>query len=172
VLARAILLATLALPFAAGCSGGSSYPEPAPCPTATAVPPTPTRGGPPGGSTVARYLNAIQNGVNRISQLREVQRNAHPDDSFSRKPEFRTQFAAYADDTICTAEGLQALKPPDTRFAEFDGKLDEVLQALIDHMLTGRAAVGKRNVSDYHAWYKDVDAKIEAVHVVYDARPR
>jgi hypothetical protein len=118
------------------------------------------------------YTNTIRAGLDRISQLREAQRSEHPDDSFSRKPEFRTSFAAYADSTICTAEALKALTAPDQRYVEFDSNLDAALQALIDHTAAGRVAVGQRNTSEYRDWYRDVDAKIQAPRLLYDGRPR
>jgi hypothetical protein len=178
VIARAAsLLVLVVAPSLVACSGSSSYPDPAPCPppasaSATATPPGRPPGGPPGGSAAAVYTNAIRVGVQRIRDLRADQRSLHPTDKFSRTPEFRTSFATYADDTICTAEALKAVKAPDQRYTDFDESLDASLQALIDHTLAGREAVGQRNTSAYRDWYRDVDAKIDALRVLYDARPR
>jgi hypothetical protein len=174
VIGRAMsVMVLVAIPAVAACSGSSSYPDPGPCPTATALRvQTPSPGRPPGGSSTGLYTSTIRAGLDRISQLREAQRSAHPDDSFSRKPEFRTSFAAYADSTMCAAEAMKALTAPDQRYTEFDSNLEAALQALIEHTAAGRVAVGKRNTTDYHAWFKGVDAKIEALRLLYDGRPR
>lgn len=171
---RAVGLAMLMLgPALAGCGGSSGYPEPGPCPTPTAARvATPLPGRPPGGSASGLYTNTIRAGLDRISQLREGQRAVNPDETFSHRPDFRSSFAAYADATVCTAQALQALGAPDQRYTEFDSSLDAALQILIDHTLAGRVAVGQRNSSDYHKWFRDVDVKIEALHLLYDGRPR
>jgi hypothetical protein len=156
---------------ASACSGGASFAEPGPCPPLPNATSTPV-GRPPGGNVAGGYIGTIRGGLQRISDLRQGQRSLNPDDTFSRKPEFRTAFVTYADNTVCAAEALKALNPPNQNYTGFDKNLEAALQALIDHTVAGREAVRKRNTSDYRAWYKDVDVKIEAVNVVFDGRPR
>jgi len=157
---RAILLGLVLLPlFAAACGGGSpSFPDPAPCPAAA-----PLATIPPGSRRPPPYFTAVQVGVNRIAQLREVHRGFYPTDTFSRRAEFRMRFADYADETVCAAEYVINLKPGEERFSQFDADLEAALTALIAHTREGREAVKSRNVSDYRDWYKGVDGKVAAV---------
>lgn len=145
----------------AGCgSGATTFPEeiecvePAPLPTSRAA---------PGTISAQSYVNRLRSSADTLTKLRADLRAKYADDTFFRRSEFRPDFATYADQTICTARAMQALSAPDTRFAEFDSKLDVTLIALEDHMQLGREAVRARNVSDYRDWFKDADAKIAAV---------
>jgi hypothetical protein len=148
-------LLSLAL-LAAGCGGGTLA-EAAPCTTPTALPP-----GTAGVSQTRQYLATVRAAVDRIKKLRTDERALYPDQTFSRNSDFRTQFAAFADASVCTAAALRDMKPPSVGLQSFDDGLDAALAPFIDHMKFGREAVRKRNVSEYHEWFDGVDAKIEA----------
>lgn len=150
----------LALVLAACGSGASSFPEeivcvePAPLPTSRAA---------PGTVSAQSYVSRVRSSADTLVKLRGDLRAKYADDTFFRRSEFRPDFATYADQTICTAQAMQALSAPDTRFAEFDSKLEVTLIALVEHTEFGREAVRARNVSDYRDWFKEADAKIAAV---------
>jgi hypothetical protein len=157
ILARlGLLLCTLApLTLAMGCGGGTLA-EPAPC-----VTPAPLPTGTPGLPQARQYLSTVRSGIDRIKKLRTDQRSLYPERTFSRSSEFRTQFAAYADASVCAAAALRDLKPPTTALQPFDDTLDAALNQFIDHMKFGREAVRKRNVTEYREWFDGVDAKID-----------
>lgn len=163
---RALLAAIVVMPAVlAACAGASStFPEPAPCPAAA---PLPTQH--PNSTRPSPYFSAVRVGVDRLVQEREVHRGFYPTDTFSRRAEFRTRFAEYADETVCAAEYLINLEPTEERFAAFDSDLESALQALIAHTKAGREAVKSRNVSEYRDWYKDVDGLLTAVRTASGA---
>lgn len=98
-------------------------------------------------------------------------RGKYPEDTFYRRDGFRPDFATYADQTVCTAQGMIDLTAPDARFAGFDATLDAALGDLIAHTRAGRAAVRARNVSEYRDWYRGVDARIAAVRNAVGSQP-
>lgn len=153
----AFALAAIALPAALACGGATAFPEPAICATPTAVPSVTGRG------AASQYFAAVRLSVDQLSALREQLRAAYPGDKFSRDAEFRIAFANYADTTNCVAQGLRDIKPPSIAFEMYDADLDAALQALIEHTAAGREAVRRRNVSDYRAWYREADLRIDAV---------
>lgn len=162
------LLMGAAVLFGAGCGGSSTFPEEAECP---APAPLPTVRNQPGVVSFGSYLTRLRTSADTLSQLRADLRAKYPDDTFYRRDDFRPDFAEYADQTVCVAQAMQSLGPPNSRFAESDEKLDAALGALIDHTRAGREAVRARNVSDYRAWFKDADAKIEAVRTLSFVQP-
>ena len=105
----------------------------------------------------------MRTAVDRLATLRETLRNTYPGDKFSRESQFRVDFAAYADSTVCGAQNLVGVRAPAANFEQFDKDLDAALQGLIDHTQAGRTAVKARNVSDYRTWYQGVDLKLDAV---------
>ncbi len=156
-----------ALVFAA-CGGGvSTFPEEVECVQPS---PLPTSRTTPGAVSPQAYFSRIQNGVSALEKLRSDLRSKYPEDTFYRREAFRPDFAAYADETICTATALLALTPPDGRFENFESTLDTALTALIDHTRAGREAVKSRNVSEYRDWFDGADAKIAAVRTALAAR--
>lgn len=151
------LEALLLLPLLAACGGGAAFPEPAPCaPPASAVTTT-------GRQAINQYFNNVRTAVDQLAALRETLRSAYPGDKFSRDSQFRVDFAAYADNTICRAQNLKDLRAPSTTPDQLETHLDTALQELIGHTQAGRAAVKARNVTDYRTWYEGVDGKIAAV---------
>ncbi len=157
IAARWLVLGTLAPVLLATACGSGAMPEPAVCqtPTPVARPDSFARDQP--------YLSAVSAGVNRLQQLRQQQRSQYPTRSFSRASEFRTAFAEYADESICTATNLRSLAPTAARFADYDSTLDTTLTAFIEHMQFGREAVRKRNVTEYREWYDAIDARLNSV---------
>ena len=152
-------LVSLAL-VAVGCGEGTLA-EPVPCATPTPLPP-----GTAGVSQTRQYLATVRVAIDRIKKLRSDERALYPDRSFSRNSDFRTQFATYADASVCAATALRDMTPPTVALQSFDDGLDVSLAQFIDHMKFGREAVRKRNVSEYHQWFDGVDAKIDAFPAV------
>ena len=151
------LAALVLLPMLAACGGGAAFPEPAPC----AQPPSAVAGG--GRQAINLYFSSVRTAVDRLATLRETLRNTYPGDKFSRESQFRVDFAAYADSTVCGAQNLVGVQAPAANLEQFDRDLDAALQGLIDHTQAGRTAVKARNVSDYRTWYQGVDLKLDAV---------
>ena len=153
----AVLFALLVVPVAAGCGSAAAFPEPAECSAPVIPPVTGTR------QATSQYFTTVRTVVARLATLRETLRNSYPGDKFSRDSQFRVDFAAYADSTVCGAQNLQALPAPAANLEAFDAALDGALQDLIDHTQAGRTAVKARNVTDYRDWYQGADLKIDAV---------
>jgi hypothetical protein len=154
-----LALSCASLLFAAACgSGGGALATVAPCPTPAPLP-TARRGN----FTDGPYLAQVNTYVDRLMQLREEERAKYPDRTYSSSDDFRVTFAAYADDTICTATNVIALQPAAPGTAACKTALDAAVNAYIDHTKAGRDAVKSRNVSDYRRWYDGVDAKLQAV---------
>ena len=108
------------------------------------------------------HLGAVRK-VGHDPGLRADLRAKYAEDTFYRRDAFRPDFAAYADQTVCTAQAMIDVSAPDTRFREYESTLDAALQALIEHTRAGREAVRARNVSDYRKWFDGADARIVAV---------
>lgn len=155
--AVASLAALVLLPMLAACGGGAAFPEPTPCAQA----PSAVAGS--GRQAINQYFASVRTAVDRLAMLRETLRNTYPGDKFSRESQFRVDFAAYADSTVCGAQNLVGVRAPAANFEQFDRDLDAALQGLIDHTQAGRTAVKARNVSDYRTWYQGVDLKLDAV---------
>lgn len=153
----ALLPELLALTILTACGGGRTFPEPAPC--ATLIPSATVTAR----QALNQYVSGVRTAVDRLATLRETLRNEYPGDKFSRDSQFRVDFAAYADSTVCGAQNLKNVRAPSPNLEPFDANLEAALQALIDHTQTGRAAVKARNVTDYRAWFEGVDAKMDAV---------
>ena len=152
------LVALAALPVLAACGSTSAFPEPAPCPAPAAASPTANAR-----QAANRYFASVTSAVNGLASQREALRSQYPGEKFSRQSQFRVDFAAYSDSTVCGAQNLKELRAPAPTLESFDLNLDTALQELIDHTEAGRTAVKARNVSDYRTWYQGVDLKIEAV---------
>lgn len=123
----------------------------------------------PGAVSPQAYTGRMRSSAETIERLRSGLRAKYPEDTFYRREAFRPDFAAYADDTICTAQGMLDLTAPDARFEKYEADLDAALTELIEHTRAGREAVRARNVSDYRDWFKGVDAKIGAVRTAANA---
>ena len=159
--ARLGLLALMAVaPLALSCGGGSSFPEPAEC---VALSPAKASVRTPGTTSLNAYRQTIQDGVRRMGDYLDDFRGAYPSGNFSRKTEFRQDFAEYSDQTRCTAVHLRDVPPANPNFAERDATLDTALSALIAHTELGREAVKQRNVSEWRQWRDGVDVKLNAV---------
>ncbi|MEO8540726.1 MAG: hypothetical protein ABI577_13385 [bacterium] len=154
------LLAAFGIVGASCGSPPSTFPEVAECAQPA---PLPTARGVPGTVSTQSYVNRLRNGADTLAKLRADLRLKYADDTFYRRESFRPDFATYADQTICGAQAMLDLSAPDTRFAEFESKLDVTLNDLIEHTRAGREAVRARNVSDYRKWYRESDAKVSAV---------
>ena len=154
----------------AGACGGSapSFPEEAECP---APAPLATSRAAAGSVSPEVYIRRLQGFAENLQRLRSTMRSAYPEDTFYRRDEFRPEFADYASQTVCTAEAMLVLTAPDSRYIEYDAKLDATLTDLIEHTRFGREAVRKRNVSEYRAWFRDADEKIEAVRAAAATLP-
>ena len=164
----AIALVGLA-PAACGGSGSASFPDEAECP---APAPLPTSRATPGAISPNSYVSRLQSFATNLEKLRADLKRKYPDNTFHRRDAFRPDFATYASQTVCTAQAMFDLDPPDARFAEYDSTLDALLTDLIDHTRAGREAVRARNVSDYRDWYRDADKKIQAVRNAAYAQAR
>ena len=155
------LLATFAgLLAACGSGGGGAFPEEVACPS---VAPIPTSQRAPGSVSGQAFTARARNTAATLDQLRSNLRAKYSDDTFYRREAFRPDFAAYADQTICLAEGMAQFSAPSPDLEKFEADLDRALGDLVDHTRFGREAVRSRNVSEYRDWFKDVDAKISAV---------
>jgi hypothetical protein len=161
------LFGALAIAVVACGGAASSFPEELACPAPS---PLPTSGRNPGSISPNRYQSSLQNSATDLERLRAGLRATYPEDTFYRREEFRPDFARYASETVCTAQMMFDVDPPDARFSEYDANLDAVLQELIAHTRAGREAVRVRNVSDYRDWFKEVDGKIVAVRQAANAR--
>ncbi|MGE3075268.1 MAG: hypothetical protein AB7N24_16045 [Dehalococcoidia bacterium] len=156
--------------FFAACGGSpSNFPDEVECPAPT---PLPTSRANPGRVSPNGYVSELRNSAGRLEQLRATLRSKYPDDTFHQREEFRPDFADYASQTVCTAQAMFDIDPPDARFSDYDATLDTLLQDLIDFTRAGREAVKKRNVSEYRDWFDGVDAKISAVRQAANAAIR
>lgn len=158
--AVALALAVIALAATACGSPTSAIPAEPVCATPA---PLPTSRATPGTVSVQAYFSRIRNGAGALYTAREELRGKYAEDTFYRREEFRPDFIAYADETICAAQGLRELSAPIESLTEFDQKFDAALTALIEHTIAGREEVRKRNVSEYREWFTGVDEKISAV---------
>jgi hypothetical protein len=145
--------------FGCGSPSGAIPAEPV-CATPA---PLPTSRATPGTVSLQAYFTRVRSGAGALYTAREELRAKYAEDTFYRREEFRPDFIAYADETICAAQGLRELSAPIESLAEFDQKFDAALTELIEHTVAGREAVRMRNVSDYRAWFAGVDEKIAAV---------
>ena len=152
----------------AACGSAASFPEESEC---VQPAPLPTSRNTPGTVSSRSYLMRIQNSTENLELLRANLRGKYDDDTFYRRDDFRPDFAEYADKTVCTAQAIRDLAPPDTRYSEYDSTLDTALADLIDHTRFGREAVRKRNVSEYRDWYRRADQLIQAVRQAANAVP-
>jgi hypothetical protein len=158
----AVLGGGIVMALAGACGGGASgFPEEAECP---APAPIATSRATPGTVPPELYLRRVQTFSQNLDHLRANLRAKYPEDTFYRREEFRPDFADYASQTVCTAEAIRALSPPDGRYAEYDSALDLALADLIEHTRLGREAVRSRNVSEYRQWFKNVDTRLKAVN--------
>src|SRR3990172_4802078 len=113
----AFLLGVLVLGAPACGSPSSAIPaepacaEPAPLPTSRTT---------PGVVSVQAYFSRIRNGAGALYTAREELRGKYAEDTFYRREEFRPDFVAYADETICTAQGLRELSAPVAALGDFD----------------------------------------------------
>lgn len=158
---KALVGVILAAVVVAACGGGgSTFPDEAAC---AAPSPLPTSRAQPGVVSADAYFRRLQGFATNLERLRAAERVKYNEDTFYRRDEFRPDFAMYASQTVCTAQIMLDLEPPDARFAEYDATLDAALTELIAHTRAGREAVKKRNVSDYRDWYAGADRKIADV---------
>lgn len=145
----------------ASCGSSSgSFPEEGECP---APAPIATSRAQPGAISPQAYTMRMRSSSDTLTRLRADLRAKYAEDTFYRRDAFRPDFAAYADQTVCTAQAMIDVSAPDTRFREYESTLDAALQALIEHTRAGREAVRARNVSDYRKWFDGADARIVAV---------
>lgn len=152
--------------FALG--GGSGLPDAPACPAPTPIPyPTPLPGSESGQAPFAAYQRSIITGVQHLLDLRDAFRKQYPTDTFFREQAFRSDYAAYADDSICAAQQLLAAHLPAgpiTQGAQFDStRLDSALNDFIGAMQSGRDAVASRNTTKYQDWYQGIAGKMQAI---------
>ena len=162
-----LLLAVVAgLTVACGSPASGAFPDEIEC-----VQPAPvaTSQQAPGTVSPAAYLARMRSGSETMERLRSGLRAKYAEDTFYRRDAFRPDFAAYADNTICTAQGMFDLAAPDARYEKYEADLDAALTALIEHTRAGREAVRARNVSEYRDWFKGADARIAAVKTAANA---
>jgi hypothetical protein len=156
-----LLFAVLAAPAAIACGGGPGFPDPAACPT------PPVISAPAGNrafqQAYGQFVSSLRAYADHVRTALALERSHYPDRSFSHDENFRPQFAAYADDTVCTADQIIALKPPIQGLDQFEVALKAAATALIDHTQAGREAVRTRNVTDYRTWYDGAQAKTDAL---------
>ena len=162
-LALALLAGLLA---ACGSSGGGDFPAEIECAQPA---PVATSQRSPGSASPGAYTSRMRSASDSLDRLRSTLRGKYAEDTFYRREAFRPDFAAYADQTICTARGMLEISAPDARFEKYESDLDSALTDLIQHTEEGREAVRARNVSDYRDWFKGADAKIAAVRTAANA---
>lgn len=159
-----------ALASGVGCGGSpSSFPDETECPVPA---PLATSRAAPGAVSPNAYLQKLQAFASTLEKLRADLRAKYPEDTFYRREEFRPDFAAYASQTVCTAQSMFDLDPPDARFTDYDATIDALVRDLIEHTRAGREAVRSRNVSEYRDWYEGADTKILAVRNAANLPPR
>lgn len=142
------------------CGGNGAFPEPAVCLTPA---PLPTSVRTPGTTSPNAYRGTIEDGVRRMRDSLDDFRGTYPSGNFSRRAEFREDFAVYTDETRCTAAYLRDLPPANATYAERDATLDKALDELLRHTEFGREAVRQRNVSEWRQWRDGVDVRLNAV---------
>ena len=152
--------------FALG--GGSGLPAAAPCPSPTPIVyPTVGFGVDPGQTSLNIYRQAINIGIQHITDLRDSFRKQYPTDTFFRENTFRTDYVTYADDSICSAQQLLQTQLPNVpvngRASIDTSRLTNALNAFIASMQSGRDAVASRNTTKYQDWYNDINNKVQAI---------
>lgn len=157
---QVVVVLVALVPLAMGCGGTGAFPEPAECLTPA---PLPTSVRTPGTTSPNAYRGTIQDGVRRMGDSLDDFRGTYPSGNFSRKSEFREDFAVYTDETRCTATYVRDLPPANATYAERDSTLDKALDELLRHTEFGREAVRQRNVSEWRQWRDGVDMKLNAV---------
>ena len=161
-------LAGAAAVLAACGTADANFPAETVCPSPQAVP---TSRATPGAVSPQAFVGRVRAGAAELRRAREELREVYPNDTFYRREAFRPDFAAYADRTLCLAQELRALQAPTERLAAWKARVDGALDELIAHTAAGREAVRRRNVSAYREWYREADAKIEAVEAAAMASP-
>jgi hypothetical protein len=162
-----VLFAALVAPAGIACGNSDSFPDPPPCATPPVISGSASNRG--AQQVYAQFVNTLRAYADHIRSALAVERSHYPERSFSRDDNFRPTFAAYADDTICTANQLIAVKPPFQGLDQFETALKAAATALIDHVQAGREAVRSRNVTDFRTWYDGVQAKTDALIDAADA---
>ena len=155
---RALLAALLLGVVAAGCGGGEDG-FPALASTEACAAPRLVAGDQP----LLAFRSLVHSETQRIEDLTNAFRLRYPNGTFYRRPEFRTDFAPYVNEAICIAAGLRKLEQPGLDYLPEDSNLNAMIEEFIQHTLMGREAVRTRNVSDYRAWNRGVEAKLEQV---------
>ena len=156
---RAMAAVLIGLAGSAGifACGGSALEEAPPC-----TAPTPTPGPRPGqSSSNFQYVQRIEGGARRLTELLTTFRGAWPDNTFYRSGSFRQDFVNYAGRATCLANDLAALAPPSSRFSEFRASWPLLMQEYTAIAARGLEAIEQRNTSGYRDWARDVD-EIEA----------
>ena len=165
---RALALFTVlaGLMAACGSSSGGAFPEEVECALPAPIPTSPRSGAVSGQAYTARARTT----ASTVEQLRTALRAKYSEDTFYRREAFRPDFASYADQTICAAEGFLQFSAPSPEYEKYDADLDRALTELVEHTRFGREAVRSRNVSEYRDWFRQVDAKISAVRTAAGAQ--
>ena len=126
----------------------------------------------PAGALSARdYRTAISNGLASLQGSLDDFRSTWPGAKFSRTPEFRDNFALYADTSVCVGEFLITLRGPATWTDGQETKVDGLITDLLNTIRDGREGVSQRNTSAYRRWNGRVDARISAVGDAYGQLP-
>lgn len=155
MLLAAVLMAGLA---GAACGAGSDdFPALVDIETCEAPPP------PRDMDELLAFRSLVYREMQRIEDLTNAFRQRYPNGTFYRRPEFRSDFAKYANEAICIAAGVGKVQQPTGDFLPEDANLAAMIEELIEHTLLGREAVRTRNVSDYRRWNRGVESKLEQV---------
>lgn len=158
-----LLMSGLALsPLLVACGASSSMPDPPSCALDSSTPPV---GSPPRGPQEAarQYLGSLQTTWSGLQSLYLDFKSAYPTNSFSRDSEFRPAAAKFIDYSICHAKIFLAMQPPSARLQERYGPLYPLLDDYVAHLQAGRDAVRTRNVTEYHAFYDELERKMDAI---------
>ena len=141
-------------------SAGNAIPAEVVCGTPV---PVPTSRAAPGSASTRAYWSRLQEGSSRLYQLREDLRGKYPEDTFYRREDFRPDFVAYADASICLARELLAIAHFPAQGDAFTDNLIGALDAFVAHSEAGREAIRTRNVSAYRDGYSAVDGQLAGV---------
>ncbi len=164
-LARLLLLA----PLFAACGAGPAFPTPGPCPSPTAAPARAATRAP---RDESEYRQALFAGVDQLTKLTADFRARWPNPTFYRDPDFRTDFATYADRSTCVAQAMLNEPPPTDVAASFVEAFDSTVRAFISVEAVARDGVRARNATAFREWADSIDGQVNAIRDTFRQFPQ
>jgi len=166
---RALAALLLFAPILASCGAGPTFPTLGPCPSPTAEPTRSPLRGQPGESD---YRQALFVGIDQITKLTADFKSRWPGNGFSRDSSFRTDFATYADRSICVAQGMLAQVPPAGADSSFVEAFGSAVRDFVNAEGLARDGVKSRNVTVYRDWTANVDDLIDTIRETFRQFPQ